>query len=477
MYEPPGGCSTSGAQRQHAAATPRAHPRVGRAPPWQLGRSRGRPPQATRTQQTPEEHAGHVPGAAWPGRRAALLAAAGLPLLQHMDPGRAHAQVCAAPYVHRGCKVAPHCHTCAGDDTLQGCRHQCGHHRGRHLLHAWARLFMRCGRGGCMVISANHNMHACGSLPATSASHPCATVPCLIIRDPPLPPNTHTRTHMCKHTRHRGRSTRHPPRPLSTPVPSCTPPPPQRSCNTQLCSGGAHHPTSHHTQTRPPALAPLHWPPPPPLLQLSPAKCRETYAPFLLQPDYSGPGPLRVSHLPRLEHTCASCFPACVGTNCIVSTGRPAAAAAGSGRPRLWAGKGRAGKGRAGQSRAGGFGHGRADCHHHLQRGARPPTRWQAEPGALGGVVQPIHQHDACTHAPICTHPFARTHTRARCGSLRRAPPHATHLCRAAHGCPFAPGAQVRVDVSYPRGGADLGLGPPYPLVRRGGGERAGESG
>ena len=63
---------------------------------------------------------------------------------------------------------------------------------------------------------------------------------------------------------------------------------------------------------------------PPPLLprcanqQLTPAQCRKAYAPYLLNPDWAGPGPLRTSRLPRLEHTCASCFPTCVGTNCIV---------------------------------------------------------------------------------------------------------------------------------------------------------------
>ncbi len=32
----------------------------------------------------------------------------------------------------------------------------------------------------------------------------------------------------------------------------------------------------------------------------------------------SGPGPLAVARLPRREHTCASCFPACVNGTCTV---------------------------------------------------------------------------------------------------------------------------------------------------------------
>ncbi|GFR52301.1 hypothetical protein Agub_g14838, partial [Astrephomene gubernaculifera] len=46
------------------------------------------------------------------------------------------------------------------------------------------------------------------------------------------------------------------------------------------------------------------------------AQCRQAHAPFLLRPDYAGPGPLRVARLPRREHTCARCFPACVNGAC-----------------------------------------------------------------------------------------------------------------------------------------------------------------
>ncbi|GLI59127.1 hypothetical protein VaNZ11_000916 [Volvox africanus] len=51
-------------------------------------------------------------------------------------------------------------------------------------------------------------------------------------------------------------------------------------------------------------------------IQRTPAQCRQTYAPFLVRPDYSGPGPLSVARLPRREHTCTSCFPACVNATC-----------------------------------------------------------------------------------------------------------------------------------------------------------------
>jgi len=33
-------------------------------------------------------------------------------------------------------------------------------------------------------------------------------------------------------------------------------------------------------------------------------------------PDYTGPGPFQPARLPRLEHTCSSCFPQCVGDKC-----------------------------------------------------------------------------------------------------------------------------------------------------------------
>ena len=35
-------------------------------------------------------------------------------------------------------------------------------------------------------------------------------------------------------------------------------------------------------------------------------------------PDYSLPGPFTPATLPRLEHTCSTCFPACTGTSCLV---------------------------------------------------------------------------------------------------------------------------------------------------------------
>lgn len=35
-------------------------------------------------------------------------------------------------------------------------------------------------------------------------------------------------------------------------------------------------------------------------------------------PDYSLPGPFTPAALPRLEHTCSTCFPACTGTSCLV---------------------------------------------------------------------------------------------------------------------------------------------------------------
>ncbi|KAG2491734.1 hypothetical protein HYH03_009897 [Edaphochlamys debaryana] len=52
--------------------------------------------------------------------------------------------------------------------------------------------------------------------------------------------------------------------------------------------------------------------------QLSPAACRQAFAPYLVAPDYSGPGPLATARLPRREHTCASCFPACVNASCTL---------------------------------------------------------------------------------------------------------------------------------------------------------------
>ncbi|KXZ49772.1 hypothetical protein GPECTOR_19g223 [Gonium pectorale] len=52
--------------------------------------------------------------------------------------------------------------------------------------------------------------------------------------------------------------------------------------------------------------------------QRTPAQCRAAYAPFLVAPDYGGPGPLAVARLPRREHTCASCFPACVNASCTM---------------------------------------------------------------------------------------------------------------------------------------------------------------
>ena len=36
------------------------------------------------------------------------------------------------------------------------------------------------------------------------------------------------------------------------------------------------------------------------------------------EPDYAGPGPLRVAQLPRLEHTCDVLFPACTGGRCLL---------------------------------------------------------------------------------------------------------------------------------------------------------------
>lgn len=33
-------------------------------------------------------------------------------------------------------------------------------------------------------------------------------------------------------------------------------------------------------------------------------------------PDYTAPGPFQPARLPRLEHTCSSCFPQCVGDKC-----------------------------------------------------------------------------------------------------------------------------------------------------------------
>ncbi|GIL66048.1 hypothetical protein Vafri_19596 [Volvox africanus] len=51
-------------------------------------------------------------------------------------------------------------------------------------------------------------------------------------------------------------------------------------------------------------------------IQRTPAQCRQAYAPFLVRPDYSGQGPLSVARLPRREHTCTSCFPACVNATC-----------------------------------------------------------------------------------------------------------------------------------------------------------------
>ncbi|KAI8470431.1 MAG: Alpha/Beta hydrolase protein [Monoraphidium minutum] len=39
----------------------------------------------------------------------------------------------------------------------------------------------------------------------------------------------------------------------------------------------------------------------------------------VLEHGYAGPGPLTALSLPRLEHTCTSCFPACVGDKCLVS--------------------------------------------------------------------------------------------------------------------------------------------------------------
>ena len=35
-------------------------------------------------------------------------------------------------------------------------------------------------------------------------------------------------------------------------------------------------------------------------------------------PDYSRPGPFQVARLPRLEHTCHTLFPQCIGTQCLV---------------------------------------------------------------------------------------------------------------------------------------------------------------
>ncbi|EFJ45537.1 hypothetical protein VOLCADRAFT_94311 [Volvox carteri f. nagariensis] len=53
-------------------------------------------------------------------------------------------------------------------------------------------------------------------------------------------------------------------------------------------------------------------------VQRTPAQCRQLYAPFLVRPDYSRGGPLGVARLPRLEHTCSSCFPACVNGSCTL---------------------------------------------------------------------------------------------------------------------------------------------------------------
>ncbi|GBF88765.1 hypothetical protein Rsub_01666 [Raphidocelis subcapitata] len=39
----------------------------------------------------------------------------------------------------------------------------------------------------------------------------------------------------------------------------------------------------------------------------------------VLQRGYAGPGPLTALNLPRLEHICTTCFPACVGDRCLVS--------------------------------------------------------------------------------------------------------------------------------------------------------------
>ncbi|GLC53890.1 hypothetical protein PLESTB_000800700 [Pleodorina starrii] len=52
--------------------------------------------------------------------------------------------------------------------------------------------------------------------------------------------------------------------------------------------------------------------------QRTSAQCRQAYAPFLVRPDFSGPGPLAVARLPRREHTCTSCFPACVNASCTL---------------------------------------------------------------------------------------------------------------------------------------------------------------
>ena len=46
--------------------------------------------------------------------------------------------------------------------------------------------------------------------------------------------------------------------------------------------------------------------------------CRAAFQTYLTSPDWSGPGPLQVTRLPRLEHTCSSCFPACIGTSCLI---------------------------------------------------------------------------------------------------------------------------------------------------------------
>lgn len=65
-----------------------------------------------------------------------------------------------------------------------------------------------------------------------------------------------------------------------------------------------------------PALTSLQLPGP--SQALTQQACVERFAAYLTDPDYSQQGPLEVVRLPRLEHTCTSCFPACVGTNCII---------------------------------------------------------------------------------------------------------------------------------------------------------------
>ena len=35
-------------------------------------------------------------------------------------------------------------------------------------------------------------------------------------------------------------------------------------------------------------------------------------------PDYTSAGPFTPASLPRLEHTCSSCFPQCAGDRCLL---------------------------------------------------------------------------------------------------------------------------------------------------------------